>query len=363
MDSVYVELAIALVLAFFLLSLLVSGINEGINRLFGIRSKFLWSYLRDLLDGPEAGSQARMPARMIDVLWKVPRNAMPGKDPRPLFDPLPPPATMFAAGEKPLADRMYERLRATDQGRGERTGLSNIPPNRFAVALMEIVAGEHGGNVDALLTKLQKSKSPLHLPLRGLWGSASGNMEKLTENVAGWFDAEMDGLSVLYRRQLRWVLTVLATAVTLVVSVDALEFSKSVLRDDALRSEVVAVASGNPGALEELQAGCVASAADGEVAAGAGREAPDPYGCVTNVLSSPALVAILANSPVSLSVPGDGNPSWSWNGREWGGRLADPGHWLGFALTILALLFGAPFWWDVLRRLAGLKSGNGRSSG
>ena len=27
------------------------------------------------------------------------------------------------------------------------------------------------------------------------------------------------------------------------------------------------------------------------------------------------------------------------------------------ALTVVALLFGAPFWWDVLRRLTGLKPG------
>jgi hypothetical protein len=34
MSSVYIELGIGLVLAFLLLSLLVSGLNEGLNRLY-----------------------------------------------------------------------------------------------------------------------------------------------------------------------------------------------------------------------------------------------------------------------------------------------------------------------------------------
>jgi hypothetical protein len=42
---VCVELGIGLILAFLLLSLLVSGLNEGLNRLFSIRSKFLWAFL------------------------------------------------------------------------------------------------------------------------------------------------------------------------------------------------------------------------------------------------------------------------------------------------------------------------------
>ena len=57
MQSVYIELAIGLVIAFFLLSLLVSGVNEGINRVLGIRAKFLWAYLGDLIDGAVGWAQ------------------------------------------------------------------------------------------------------------------------------------------------------------------------------------------------------------------------------------------------------------------------------------------------------------------
>jgi len=381
-DSVYVALAIGLVLAFFLLSLVVSGLNEAVNRLLGVRSKFLWAYLRDLLDGP-VGGKSRMPARLMDVLWRVPRNSLPGGDPRPVFNPLPPPADIGVSAAPPaapadagtpaldttpapagrpdlatvvrpaLADRMYERLRAVDQSTTRRTSLSNIPPNRFAVGLLEIVAGEYDGDVGALLAELKASGSALYGPLAGLWQSAAGDLDRLREGIAEWFDGEMSGLSALYRRQVRWVLTLLALVVTLVISVDVLEFGKSVLRDDALRREVVAVANGNPDALDRLQDTCVATGS-GESAAD---QRSDPYGCVTDVLSTPALVRILTNAPIGLSLPAEGNPTWIWNGGDWWDRLTGPGHWLGFALTVIALLFGAPFWWDVLRRLTGLKPG------
>jgi hypothetical protein len=40
--------------------------------------------------------------------------------------------------------------------------------------------------------------------------------------------------------------------------------------------------------------------------------------------------------------------------------LKDPSHWrawLGLAITAVALSFGASFWFDILRRLIGIRSG------
>ena len=57
-----------------------------------------------------------------------------------------------------------------------------------------------------------------------------------------------------------------------------------------------------------------------------------------------------------MRIDSAGSTSWSFNGSDWVGRLASPAHWLGYLLTVIALLFGAPFWWDVLRRLTGVRS-------
>jgi hypothetical protein len=348
MSSTYFELGIGLALAFFLLSLLVSWVNESIVRLLTIRSKYMWAYLRDILDPPpQVGS--RLPARLTDVFLKLPLNNMAGGDPRPSYKESPPPAGVTAAATS-LADQLHERLREIDRPRGDRTAMSDIPGNRFALALVEMISGQSDGafntNVTAFLGQLKDANSPLHMPLKSLWETASGDINAFRKGIEDWFDGEMQRLTLLYRRHIRWVLTVIATGIVLLFSVDSLEYAKTLLADNAYRSEIVAVANGNPDALSKIQGQCAATATD-------------PYACVTETLSTPAFIKVFQHGPVMVDLPLHKNPDLRWNFDTWWHRFG-PGHWLGYAMTIIALLFGAPFWWDVLRRLTGVKRTNDR---
>ncbi|GIH94559.1 hypothetical protein ACFFMN_19180 [Planobispora siamensis] len=352
MISVYADLAIGLVLAFLLLSLLVSGINEAFVRLLGIRSKFLWAYLRDTMDGGSEEGKSWIPTKVADVFAKLPFSK---DDPRPAHspDPAPPvvepvpvdPATVLAADGPPpeidMTERLYRRLQEIDHPKGRRTTISDIPPERFSGAVMELVSAEEDG-VEGLLAKLEAINSPLAGHLRGVWEGAQRDLEKFRRGVESWFDGEMQRLSNLYRRYVKWVVFALGVALTLLFGMDALEYGKTLLRDNAFRAGVAAIAGGGEGGLDALEEKC----------AGA-----KPYDCVTESLSSPALVKIFDHALVSITIPpGDGDPSLNWNGAVWWDRLTSPGHWPGFILTIVALLFGAPFWWDVLRRLTGFRN-------
>ena len=66
LDSVYIDLAIGMAVAFFLLSLIPSGLNEALAFVTRIRSKFLWAYINQLFTakatdkaGPEPGRIGR----------------------------------------------------------------------------------------------------------------------------------------------------------------------------------------------------------------------------------------------------------------------------------------------------------------
>ena len=59
----------------------------------------------------------------------------------------------------------------------------------------------------------------------------------------------------------------------------------------------------------------------------------------------------------SLTLTANGTPRFTWDVGAWWERVTMMEHWPGFLLTFVALLFGASFWWDVLRRLTGLGSG------
>lgn len=487
--SYYADLAIGLILAFLLLSLLVSGINEGIVRLLGIRSKFLWAYLRDTLDGAETADGTSRLDRIVDVLKRLvrristPLTAAPspgegrlrlpatvlgvfarlpfGRDPRPAFSQEPPPAqspplapatgtvaaeqmmaaeqasadqavvpqaatgspdggpatgtaggsvggsvsgsagpvgaavdpahsadqadpleqavltldasTLDASGTdarvadatvaggvadaavggvalpgegKSMAELLHERLQEIDHSKRGRTTIADIPPARFAVAVLEI-ATEHGG-VEVLMRDLDALNSPLSRPLKAVWNRASHDLEAFRRGVEDWFDGEMERLTLLYRRYVRWVIAALGLVVTLVFGLDSLEYGKTLLQDNAYRSEVTAFAQSGPQALEPLRERCA--------------PAQDTYACVTDVLSTPAFVKIFTHAPVSVSMDA-GGPAWEWHAGDWWRRLSTPGHWPGLLLTLVAVLFGAPFWWDILRRVSGMRSRSQGSSG
>lgn len=339
--SVYVDLALGLVMSFLLLSLLVSGVNEGFVRLLDIRSKFLWAYLRDTMDGAgTAGSW--LPAKVRDVFTRLPFL----RDPRPRFSRLPAPSEPGglpepqAREDDSVMNLLYERVREIDHAKRGRTSIANIPPGRFAVAMMELAAGEDG-DVDRFLAKLKAIDSPLYGHLKGIWESAQRDLDRFRQGVETWFDGEMQRLSMLYKRYVKWVVAVLGLAVTLLFTMDGFEYAKTLLRDNAFRASVTAVAEAGPDAYNELKARC-----SGE----------DPMRCVTETLSQPALVRMLDQALVSVSIPEQGDPSLHWNGGAWWDRIATPSHWPGFLLTYVALMFGAPFWWDVFRRITGIKS-------
>ncbi|WP_066362443.1 hypothetical protein [Herbidospora mongoliensis] len=382
MVSYYVDLAIGLVLAFLLLSLLVSGLNEGVVRLLGIRSKFLWAYLRDTLDGGEQinrvsgfvrwldrrlrgvsalgrrlrsaladllpplrnATRSRLPATILGVFVKLPF----GKDPRPKFSPTPAPVDIAPAnseqapahqGER-FTDLLHERLQEIDESRQGKTSIADIPPSRFSVAVLEI-ASERGG-VDALLAELKRLDSPLYRPLAGMWAKAGVDLETFRKGVEDWFNGEMERLTVLYRRFVRVAVGVLSLLVTLLFSMDSLEYGKTLLNDSAYRSAIAAFAEQGEAALGPIKDQCAPE--------------QDTYACVTEVLSTPAFVKIFTHSPVSAEIPTTGTPVWKWGGGDWWDRLRSPSHWPGFLLTLVALLFGSSFWWDMLRRVTGLKS-------
>ena len=363
MASIYIELGIGLVLAFLLLSLLVSGVNEGLNRLFSIRSKVLWAYLRDMIEGEvEVKSRtdtvmrrSRLPNSVVDVLLRAPFNKMPKGDPRPGYGPPPPPPP--TAATELTADVLYQRLQEIDQAKGGRSSISQIPAQRFAAVLIEFAMAS-GRSVEALLAELQARRSPLYAPLKGIWETADGKLAACQAGVEDWFDGEMQRLSRLYRRSARWVIAVLAVLVSLFVGFDSLAYGQSLLSDSAYRTQVVAVANGNPEALVNLQAQCqeLERQKDGE------QPSTDPYTCISNVLSNPALTQIIGGSLVRIDFAAAGDPGLDMNWQNWQERVRNPARWPGFLLTVVALLFGAPFWWDILRRLTGVRSSASISS-
>ena len=291
------------------------------------------------------GGRSRLPSGLADVFWRAPFNRLPGGDPRPRHQTAPPPSDP-AAHDGSLAERVHARLQEIDHPRpGKKTSVAEIPPDRFAMAVMEIVAGEHDADVARFITHLKESRSPLYPPLHAAWATAQNDLGRFRVGVADWFDGEMQRLTRLYRRQSRWVLAVVAIVVTLLMSADALEYGGALARDDAFSRQVLA-AAGNQAELDRLDRACGQGGnPTGEAPSESSDATQGDHDCIYQVLAFPAFVRIFQHSLVRLELAAGRKATVEFDLAGYAGRLR-PGHVAGFALTVVALLFGAPFWFD-----------------
>lgn len=144
LNNEYLDLVVALATVFLLASLIVSGLNELLQRIARVRAKFLWAYLHDLLK-PQV--TAKLPKGSLGVvrLWR------PKNDPRPSLTPAPVAPASDGADPAPAAtnlervadalapitapDLLWSKTKAT-------TSVQHVPPASLAQALFELFTGE-----------------------------------------------------------------------------------------------------------------------------------------------------------------------------------------------------------------------------
>jgi hypothetical protein len=361
MDSAYIDLAIGLAVAFLLLSLVVSAANEAIVRVLGVRAKFLWASLRDLLepsDTEDGKSVNRTPDGVVDIVTFC---ISPTQDQRPAYR-RGPSGTMTAAGgpeELTLVEDLHDRLSAIDFAKRQpvvqdkkvkttmKTTMSQVPPRRLALALLEVIDGRYDGNVDAFVAALKKAGSPFAGPLKVLVDGSRGDRKMLRDGIEQWFDSEMTRLTAVYRRHVRWVITGLAVLITLFTGFDAIGYADSLLDDQAGREQLVAaVASGNVEQLGTLCEGGSSSPNESSTV--------DIAECFSSVIGHPALADAFDTSALGVRTGHDAGLVGNWD--AWWTQVFNLSHVIGMVLTTVAIMFGAPFWWEVLRRLMGMRT-------
>lgn len=401
-DVAYLDLAIGLAVAFFLLSLPVSAIVEFGAFLTRIRSKFLWAYLNQLFtkktgaDAKTAGGAARfavavdtagaqtgnrnavrMPASSWDVvrLMLVKHDA----DPRPNTD-------AEAGNEETAVDVIHRQLLPLEAGstlrRKHKTTVKYVPPTTFAESVVEVLIGADPAEPDVISKKIEMLKGSAAYPtLRTLWATTEDDLQQFRLHLERWFDAEMARLSGLYKRLTRWLVAIAAITVAIVVNVDPIALATDLWQDPGRRAQLVEISEalassgatastpgtndGSDGDASNPPTGDAADAAEASeldqlVAAcrrdeGDTTESPDEDEaaarldsvkvCVVKALDAQREVGLLQNSLFERE---------NWNDSWKGGW---PWHWrpVKLALVALAIFLGAPFWFDVIRRLTGVR--------
>jgi hypothetical protein len=238
---------------------------------------------------------------------------------------------------------------------------------------------EASATIDTIIARLPNQVA---VPVRALWRSAEGRVDVFRRLMEEWFDAQMARLSAIYRAQVRWVLLGIGIIIAFVgfalgFRVDALRLVSDLQRDATLRTYISGVASQTTD--QQLSAlGCPpATTTPGQeqptTTAGPATSLPAAEAVVCQVrglerLKEAGLILderqtgsdIVPSSGQPSRIEGDENEAnaWEragllvwWNNPNWWRRL------LGVTITAVALSFGASFWYNVLRRLVGLRQG------
>lgn len=225
---------------------------------------------------------------------------------------------------------------------------SYIPCGTFAMTLLDILGnGRHEwSTVKSAIDGMPEGD--VKRSLQVLAEQADGSIYKFRDNLANWFQNQMDRVSGWYKKKVQIITVVVALGITILANADTLQISRKLYQNPALRQKVAQEASitaknSAPAALTpeekaeigELTGWSAEFISFHELQAGQDGRAQIPENADAfpglDLLSSPRLLA-----------------AWLW--------AVMPGHLLGWFLTCVAVSLGAPFWFDVLSNFMNVRS-------
>jgi len=312
------DVALGLILIYFLLSVICSTINEAIASKLKWRAKDLERALKQLLGDHE-------PAFREHPLIKT------------MLDP-----KRVAQVEQEIAGRIAELKRRTPgisdaeaeaqaQARPTKTPRypSYIPSRTFTAALL----GDGYHELHAAIANPRKIEetidaipnAELKNALVALYHHAQGDAVVFRRGVERWYDDTMERVSGWYRRRVQLVILALAIGTALVLNADTLQMAKHLWTNPSARAAVVNEAR---------------------------NEKPDSSGGKGALTSLDHLPLPLGWHLASARHDPQGFPIY----EKWSMVWALLAKLVGLTLTAAALLLGAPFWFDVLSKIARLRN-------
>jgi hypothetical protein len=304
------EAAIGLVFTFLIIGVMVTAVNELVASMLSLRSKQLEDGIRRMLGG-DAEMLARFKANPLISLGNKKDRGLPSAIPK----------EHFAAGVIGLLSVAVGDL--SSPGKAGADGLD----------LVEAIKGT-------------PFPEEVKLLLESFARSARNQVEGFQAKVESWFDSMMKVVSEWYARKLKCISFCIGLILACAANIDTIAVADRLASDEAARGQVLIQA------LDYLKANT--------------SEAPSPK---PEGSSSPAqektpqdkLEEAWKDHLAALSA--SGIIGWGPNTRLF--ILKEPGNLLalcillkivGFLLTAAAASLGAPFWFDVLGKLANART-------
>jgi hypothetical protein len=283
-----VDVAIGLIFMYLVLSLVCTSINEYIATLFNLRAKTLAGGIRQLIDDP-ALHQLFSNHGLVDGA-----KAATGRGPSYLD------GRAFAMALLASVDPT-KPIPAFDD---VQQALQHLPDSNIRDTLLAQVA------------------------------TAQGDIEKLRDSVANWFDHAMDRVSGLYKRWLKYISFGIGLAVALAINADSVSVAKALWHDPTVRAQIASTAEHT-----EIKS----------TASDASKTLKSSLDDLEQLRGFPLGWTLSQGETAVATMP------W-WEPlltMSWWERLLVK--IVGLGLTAVALSLGAPFWFDLLSKFMNIR--------
>jgi hypothetical protein len=311
--STILDVAAGVVFGFLAISLFTSAAVEAINSLFNVRVRNLRTGIMALVNDPNFTGLAKQLYQHALISPLGPGGADPLKNAPAYVD------------KAQFADALLD---ITGLSAASAAAAAEAPGVQAATALKT--------RLDALNSQIANISDPqLKDLLQGIISRSGGDISRVKADLASWFDNGMDRLSGQFKRLTQVMTFVIALLTAFVINLDTIR--------------VGTLLWGQPALADKLKAIQIPSSAPTTV-----------DGVYANTEQMFALIDSLAQ---------DGFPV-GWARGHFLDVQDDAGHWeaiwnepfsvwyrpvLGWFITAIAALFGAPFWFDALQSIIRLK--------
>jgi hypothetical protein len=304
--STILDVAAGIIFGFLAISLFTSAAVEAINSLFNVRVKNLRTGIMALVNDPNFTGLAKQLYQHALINPLGPGGADPLKNAPAYVDKM------------QFADALLD---VTGLSAANAAAAAQAPGPQAVAALK----GQIASIPDPQLRQLTQ----------GIVDRSGGDLQKVKQDLASWFDNGMDRLSGRFKRQTQAMTFLIALLTAFLVNVDTIRIGT--------------LLSGQPALIEKLKLTSIPSSAptsvddairNGElVMAAIDKMAQDGF----PVGWAPGHFLDVQNDK------GNWEPLWGAPFSIWYRSL------LGWFITAVAALFGAPFWFDALQSVVRLK--------
>jgi len=319
MTSTILGVAIGVVFVFMIFSLFLSTMLEAISAMLKLRGRALRVAIARLIEDPSVpvrqggfGFVDRAIARLAKAPGATAASAAEVPTRTRETDPrAPQPLSFSAVFCHPLVAAGHEDARP-----------SYVADANFTSALLHALLGA-GGELSpaALAARVELlPRGRLRVALETALLDARGDWQKVREGIDRWYAHAMDRLSGEYKRFSQLVTFLLGLALAACFNIDTIKLAQQLYVDPVIRESLMAAAQKH---VDENSAGTELQAK------------------IDRWIEQRDLLA--RTVPGATASPGI--PKW---------ELVQHG-WIGWLVTALAGMLGAPFWFDLLQKLTNLR--------